>query len=660
MPIIDQAENILRLAVSFSILFLLLPVIIFREKGGGVEGFFSRYIKIVFLIIVMGYILAAIKLFESFSIFLVLIALIVLNRYREKKAKQAKVINQEKDLAKDELPLLAYFFQAFDGETWSMDVARSKIREVLVKFRIWLKDFIKNPYTLILFAVLCGSAYLRFYDPLTSASPGYSDAPNNIAWVKYITTSILFHDGIYPLGNHILIATWWKFAGDDILYIFKYSGALNGVLASLGIYLFLYKLTGRKTAGIVGAFIYGLLGALLPMEWGRQAATLPQEFALAFLAPTWYFTIRYLESKEERFLWTAAAAFATIGLSHSFIYALMVLGVVLIIFTYFLFGPRKNLKANVHLMIAGIASGVISVIPMLYGLLIGKEFHSTTTEFLTSTAVAEIPALTNVDEAVLLGIAAMVLLLVFNLFKKERNEPTVFIILLSILSFVIYIYLGSWTGYGVIISRSGILWAIVICLAIGFGYHAVIRILSIIIRPKIEIVLCVALLVGAIMTYPPVPAVPYKMISDNMINQYLKISDENIATTWTLISNEEGYWLSLHVAWHTHLWDFMEYSPETKIISKVNEDGTKQIIENEDIFIFLEKEVFDPISQETGVDLNFENKKQEIRNRVKNYALLAEWIDTFKRYHDNIEIYYEDDELTIYHIHQNAEDILKA
>lgn len=654
LPIIDQTENILRLAVSFTILFFLLPVLIFREKGGGVEGFFSRYIKMVFLIIVMGYVLAAIKLFESISIFLVLLSLIFYNRYRAR----TKINPENSD--QDKPPLSAYFLQAFDGDAVSIQWIRYKVREFLVRFKNGCIHLFKNPHTLILIGVLCSAAYLRFYDPLTHAAPGYSDAPNNIAWIKYTSMSLLFHDGIYPLGHHIFIATWWKFAGDDVLFIYKYIGPINGILASLGIYLFISKLTGKKTAGIVGAFIYGVLGQLLPLEWGRQVATLPQEFAMVFIVPTWYFTIRYLESKENKYFWTAAAAFAVIGLIHTLIYAMMVLGVVLIVFIYFLFGPRKNLKANINLMLAGIVSVIISGIPMLYGLLLGKEFHSTTTEFLTSTVVGEVPALTNVDQAVLMGIVAMLLLLMVNLFKKERLEPTIFVILLSILSFVIYIYLGTWTGYGVIISRSGILWGIVICLAIGFGYHAIVQILSIIIKPKIEIMLCVVLIVAATVYYPPTPPAPYKMINDIMINQYLKISNENVATTWMLISNEEGYWLSLHVAWHTHLWDFMEYSPETKIITKFNEDGTKQVLENEDIYIFFEKKVFDPMSEEKIVELDFENKKLEIENRVKNYALMEEWIKTYKRFHDNIKVYYEDDELTIYHIHQNLEDIQEA
>ena len=643
MPIIDQTENILRFAISFSILFLLVPVLIFREKGGGVEGFFSRYIKMAFVIIVIGYILAAIKLFESISIIFVLVLLIILNHYRER----ARTDSESSTPVPNRPPLLACFLQTFDGDAWSW--IRSKVREALVKFMSWCNHLIINPYTLILIGVLCGAAYLRFYDPLIHAAPGYSDAPNNIAWVKYITMSDLFHDGIYPHGNHILLATWWKLAGDDILYTFKYSGALNGVLASLGIYLFISKLTGRKTAGIIGAFIYGILGQLLPLDWGRQAATLSQESALVFIIPCWYFAICYLEFKEKRYLWTASAAFATIGLIHTLIYALMVLGVILIILIYFLFNPQKNLGVNVHLMLAGIASAVISGIPMLYGLILGKSFHTTTFQFLVSTAVPTIPKLTHVDYAVLIGIIVMIILVLVNLImRKKRIEPILFVVLLSILSYISYMYLGWWTGNAVIVTRIGILWAIVICLAIGFGWHAIVQILSIVIRPKLEILLCLFVLVATTAYYQPTLPAPYKMFSDNMVNQYLRVSREFIPTTWMMVSNEEGYWLSLYNAWHTHLWDFLEYSPETKVISKLNENGTNQKLESEDILIFIEKKVFDP---------DLEIKKKEIENRIKNYALIEEWIKTFSRFHDNIILYHEDDELKIYHIHQKLEDI---
>jgi len=668
LPIYFQLENLIRLVVSFAILFLIFPALCFKEKHGGIEGFFSSFIKTVFFIIVVGYILTALKLFEFFSICTVFILFIVINKYKIKEnkalyspasfaAKRLKKVtrNKDKNQEKQKPPLFTYFFQAFDGGSLLFDWIPSKLRKILIQIRLKLVGFVKDPFSLFLFGVISITAFLRFYDPLIHAAPGFSDAPVHIAWIKYACSNILFHDGIYPLGHHILLATWWKFAGDDLLFIFKYSGALNGVLASLGIYLFLSGLTGRKAAGIVGAFMYGVLGQVLPLDWDRQAATLPQEFALVFLIPAWYFTIRYIQSKEKRFLWTAGSAYAVIGLIHTLVYAFMVFGVVLIILVYFVSDIRKNFRANVNLMLAGIASGIISALPMIYGLLLSEKFHASSFEFMTSVTQAKIPNITDTDYTVLIALSAIFLLMIFSILKKKGIELTVFIIFCSILSYIFYRYLGLWTGNGIIVSRISILWGMVVCLTIGYGWHAIAQILSVVMRPKFEFVICIAFLAVAIAYYPPTPPHPYKMVPDTTINQYLSISHKYVPTTWMMVSNEEGYWLCLSEAWHTNLWDFLEYSPVAKRITKENTGGTKQDIDVEDIFVFFEKKVYNPFPLEKPGDLFFE----KIQNRINNYTLLQQWLAAFSQFHTNIEIFYENDELRVYHIHQNLEDIKK-
>lgn len=638
MPIVDQMDNIIRTIVSFSILFFLFPYIIFREKGSGIEKFFSGYVKMVFLIIAAGYVLVAVKLFEFFSIFVFLILCWVISRTYLRKSQET--LEQRKSF------FMSIFFDLFD-QRYSAEWAKAKAKEFGVLYKNRFLNFCTNPSIIVLFGVICVSAYLRFYDPLNHATPGMSDASVNLAWVKYITSNILFHDGIYPHGMHIYQATMLKFAGDDAIYIFKYTGPLNGILTILGLYLFVWKLTNRKTAGIVAAFMYGVLGFLLPLGWERQATTFPQEFGMVFLLPAWYFTLRYLETKEKLHFWNATASYAALGLIHALVYGFMALGVVLILFVYLITGFRRHIKQIIRLSLAGIASGVIAVLPILYGWLIGKTFHSTSLEYLTSEATATIPVLTTVDYLIFAIMGGTFILLLWNIFQKKRWEPYLFILFLTVIANLSYRYLGWLTGNAVIVSRISLLWAIVICISIGLGWHFIMQLLRFF-KPRMEILLCIVLLVVGTVYYRPMPAVPYKMMNDSMINQYLNISNEYVPTTWMMVSNEEGYWLSLNKAWHMHLWDMLEYSPtsEKNKIVRIDEDGQEQILDTEDIFIFIEKKVFDP---------NLSIYEPIIAERIKNYALLEEWVDTYRENNDNIRLYYEGDDLKVYHIQQDLE-----
>ena len=638
MPIVDQMDNIIRMIVSFSILFFLFPYFIFREKGSGVEKFFSGYVKMVFLIVSAGYVLAAVKLFEFFSLFVFLVLCWMVGRSYLTKSEQT--LEQKKSF------IMSIFLDVFDKQ-YSTDWMKAKAKEFGVLCKDKFLNFSTTPATIILFGVICVSAYLRYYDPLSHATPGMSDASVNLAWVKYITMNILFHDGIYPHGLHIYLATLLKFAGDDAIYIFKYAGPLNGILTSMGLYLFVWKVTHRKTAGIVAAFMYGVLGFMLPLGWERQATNFPQEFGLVFMLPAWHFTLRYLETKERLHFWNAGAAYAVLGLVHSLIYAFMALGVALILFVYLITGFRRHIKSVLKLSLAGIVSAVIAFLPILYGWLIGKTFHGSSVEYFTGEALATIPALTMLDYGVFAIMGGTFLLILWNISKSKQWRPLLFIILLTVMANLSYRYLGWLTENVVVISRISLLWAIVVCMAIAMGWHFIMQPLRFF-KQRFEIIFCIIVLVSATAYYRPVPAVPYKMMNDSMINQYLNISHQYIPTTWMMVSNEEGYWLSLYKAWHTHLWTFLEYSPTSgkDRIAKINEEGQKEILDTEDIFIFIEKEIFDP---------NIGIYEQIIAERIKNYALLEEWIDTYSRHNDNIVLYYEGDDLKVYHIHQSME-----
>ena len=633
MAIYDQSENLIRLAIAFVTLFVLFNSLIFREKGEFGERFFSKYVKMVFLIITTGYGFVLIKLYEMISL-LVLITLFSIF-WRLPPGKRMITLKERYSL------LGLIFYETLDGSFQLGSWIKQKLK---TKAEVFGKSFLKiilDPLNYLLVAVICGAVYLRFHDPLSHAAPGLSDASVAIAWMKYISERILFHDGIYPQGMHIYHATLLKFAGTDAIYVVKFAGPFNGVLTTLTLYFFVQQLTGRKTAGIISAFVFGILGPFLYLDWMRQAATNSQEFALVFLFLAWHYTIRYFNTKEKSYLWTGAITLSVIGLIHSLVWAFACIGIVLIALSYFIFGPLKNFKAIMNVALGGIVSGVISGIPLIIGLLMGKGYHSSSLNYLVSARITDIQELAYLDYAAVGGIVLMLVLLLFSKWLKERPEPLLFMVLISIATLLSYKYLGWLTGNTLLIGRMGLLWSIIICLAIGIGWHALLKIFKT--TKPIEVFLCMAFLMIVTNIYKPMPAQPYKMHHDVMVNQYLRITKEFKPTPWTLVSNEEGYAISLNKGWHMNLAELVDnYSPRIEKI--VRNDDPSQVLESENIFLLIEKIVFEPPSY---IDV-----REIIENRKKYYLLMEEWVEKYSSLNNNIEVYYEDENIKIYYINQ--------
>jgi len=122
-------------------------------------------------------------------------------------------------------------------------------------------------------ATFFGASYLRFYDAIKNAGIALSDAYVTLAWTKYIEARQLFHDGLYPQGFVIVLSVIRKVASIDPLLVLKFIGPLNAVLIVVGLYYFASRSTRSPVAGLVAAFVYGVLPNTLPIEYQRQAST---------------------------------------------------------------------------------------------------------------------------------------------------------------------------------------------------------------------------------------------------------------------------------------------------------------------------------------------------------------------------------------------------
>lgn len=649
--IIGQIGNLIRCGLATIIVLSVIPLIIFPVEGESIlERLFSRYIRMVAFIIILGYVLVALKIYEGVVIIFSFILMAVLIRLALKYRSQT--------LFNVKMAFFTRFYDFIDGVYHPLRLLRQNFKknthQIHPKQWVYYLPSLPSALIAILFiGIMAFTAYLRFYDTLRHAAPSMMDAYVVLAWLKYIDGRILFHDGIYPQGYFIYLSVMHKLSATDALYIMKYTGALNGILITLSIYLFVAKTTGRKLAGLMGAFVYGVLGMILPGGWDRQGASLPQEFAMIFLLPAWYYAIAFYQTHKKHYLWTAAAAFSVIGLVHSLIMAFLWLGLACILGAYMFVDFKEMLRSSKTLLKFGVFTVLVAALPAGIGLLLGKGFYGSSLEYLTSTSVAQegitLPILTTVDKFAVIG---FIIFFIISFIKKKSKSDMIAplaVFLLGVASFIFYLYVGPYSRSEVLLARSGVLWSMVAPLGVGFGLEGLIRIIP---RNKgklvntISIVLVMVLMTWGISYYKPEPPAPYKKQYDVEINQYLKIANEHTPAQWNIVGDIDNYDLALGRGWHINMGDFVKwYDPQKARLSKMD-NGILAYLITKDLFIFEEKTQYYVVGNEKIL------QEQEI-----DYEALRVWIGKYKQYHNDLTIYYEDDNIVIYHIENVNTDI---
>ena len=625
--------------LAFFILFFALPAVIVHDKRKfSLDKFFSNYIYMVFLLIVTIYILAATKLYEVPALFLVLLIIGYIS-YR---------VNNKAHIVEHKLfSFRSWFYDFIDGFEKIVG-----IKPFLVSVQQSFKEL--KAYNILKFFVLCSvfahAAYLRFYDAFVNAAPALSDAYVTLAWTKYINRRILFHDGLYPQGMHIYLSVISKIAFIDPYYILKFMGPINGLLIVISIYLFAQRMSKSWLVGAVAAFMYGSLGYYIDPDFIRQASTNSQEFAFVFITPCWYFFHKYIKDGDKRDLVTAFLAACVLGFIHTLAFAYMALGVFLLLVSAITIKPKEYFKKVLLISGLGVLSGVISMLPIGIGYLVGYKFHSSSANYLlaTSSYIMQ-PKLQIFDYAALGCIALMFLYSFISKRFKENKLAVRFVFLLGVFGFGFYYYAGFLTQSVLIGSRAIYFWDFVVAISFGFGIYVIYDMFLFIFKNGyFEAFFCIALVLSANYYYKPSPYVPYKMESNANIKGYLSISTEFLPTEWMIVSQEEGYALCFGIGNHLLVRNFLAgYNPTDKQLVYRDAGGEQKLV-TPDTFIFYEKKVFKPIIYGGA---SYGELTAIIDRREKEMPKLLDWINKYKETHNNLSIYYEDENLRIYRIH---------
>lgn len=628
--------------LAFIILYLICPRFLFLDKEVTLDSFVANFLKMIFATIIVGYLLAFLKLFEFLSLAIVFI---LASSYHFSFGKHKHLASEKK------ITISAYVFNYLDGtESIKKDIKKlfhSKKDRVKAQVNGATNKKMLSFDIALLWFVLLYSAYLRFFDVYYYAAPAMSDGSVTLAWMKYIIQRVIFQDGIYPQGFHIYLATIQKLAFIDPLYILKYSGPFNGVLITFGLYFFVSRTTKERAPALVGAIIYGILGSYLSIDWMRQAATNSQEFGYVFIFPSLYFTYKYLLHRERKYFVSAFSGICITGFVHPIAYAFNVLGVALMGILACSIDFRENFKVVWRVFISGIGSVIIALTPLGIGFLFGKEFHGSSAEFLTEKVqVVTSPQLRVLDYVALCALVLLVGYLIVNFRTLKNQFIEMYVFLFSTVAFVFYYFGGVVTQNAVVATRFSDLWALNSPLAISFGFYVLLKLMrSRIVRWVTGTAVSIGILLATLFYLKPEPILTYKMERNEEVEQYLKISSMCNPTQWVIVSDTQGAYSQI-LGRGTHIRTnefFSKYNPNEKYLYY---EGTEYKIP--DIFIYYDKKLF---SFGKSEDLNEELVESTNRRNEAN-KILETWLEEYKKVHANAEVFYEDDNFMIYHIKQ--------
>jgi hypothetical protein len=636
-------EPITHYAFAFILLFIIVPLLVFKSNYEEIgDKLLSYYMTMVFTIIVIGYLLVIMKLFEFISIVIVFSIMLIMKNWDHFKNMKKR-------------PTISYFLKSLFDFLEGLHFTNGKIIKVwiIVKLGI-IREHLKEQFKLtkaievILFIIILSIAsYIRFFDAIYNAAPPLSDSYVTLAWMKYIDSRVLFHDGIYPQGFHIYLATLFKFSAIDGLYVLRYTGPLNSIFIMLGLYYVIKKFSGNGIGALVAASIYGCFVSFIdwfPIE--RQVGTNSQEFAFVFIFPALYFLINYCLTNKNQNLYYGMLGTAVIGLVHSFAFVFMGLLIGILLICY-LIQMRKISQIIMRLVVCSLLTVVIAIVPIGLGMIFGKELHSSSVDYLLSNNNNNqfYPMLVLVDYTTLACLSINLLLLFNKRITKKERFVILFCVLSGLLTFCIYYFGGTITNSVLVASRSLELWGLMVPFIIGICLSVASKQLSYK-KLKVAFFILTISLCTTLLYLKAGPIIGYKLEHNANIEQYLKIRKDMRPKSWLMVSNDEGYSVALGTGFHMHLYDFLHnFDSSKETLTRFGESKPDLSIPPH-VFILFEKNIF-KVSKDNSIYPLLEPKYKQ---RETDYIKLVDWLNNHETNDYSVVIYYEDANIIIYYL----------
>ncbi|MDF2647828.1 MAG: hypothetical protein K0Q73_3633 [Paenibacillus sp.] len=483
-------------------------------------------------------------------------------------------------------------YEYFDGKYTLKQVLIDYVSHMYVQIKEMLRLRFSGPVRIIgtvsCLSVIGLAGYIRYYDVLFHGAPSYGNQYTSLKWIKDIRENILFTDGVLPQGFYVFWATVQEFARIDTLHMVNYTGALSSILTMLGIYFFISRLTENKLGSIVGVTLFALAGEFIdPLYWQWQAEADPRTFAYVFLLPTLYFLILFLRGRNRDAFRTMFAGMLVIALMDPVSLLLLLLGVFLVIMFLFL-GKKKIEGSSISkAYLSWGTAAAISILPIGIGLVSGKHIHIAFIQMFQSNPV-----------------------LPFML----SAAPSILILL--------------------------------ICVAVGFIWHYCFRVFrGSSLRKLVEAGIIVVIIVISIGFASLRPVQSLKIDWDEAVAQYVRITKEHPPQSWMIVGKDTWNPLARGMGYHMSIDELVNNYDPSKMSLTRNGAGEPDTNIAPNVFIYYEKRLREVDNDAAAGQLASLYKEWD-----KDMKDLKVWLDRYALLHPKAKVYYEDDNIAIYHL----------
>ncbi|OQB15151.1 MAG: hypothetical protein BWY15_00521 [Firmicutes bacterium ADurb.Bin193] len=623
---------------AFILLFFVVPRIIFvYNEGEGAKNAVSNYIRLVFWLIVSGYVTVALKLFEFLTVAAVMLVFGAY-KYNKKRISQGDI---SRDLKDDVNILLINHVERVERIQGKLLLWWEKRVNAFHRVLSVCFGDIGTATGVILFVIVFAYiGYLSLYESFFRLSPAEFDGYATLIRTKHIGQRILFADGIYPQGFYILLSVLQKFAQTDHLFIVNFAGPINALLIGLGIAFFVSRTGSGKAGGIFAALIFGWLGCFSDITAPLRIVPSPLQMSIVLAFPVLYFLYEYMchcrkEDLITLFLGTAAAGFV-----HPMGFAFIIAGAVTLAISSFLRDIKGNFIRVLRLAAIIASAGIIASLPVFLGLLYGKEFDIIALQTLfspDSKAGAGIPFIRTIDY---IAFCALGLLLInAAMVVKDKNEFTakIWIVLFGCGGFSAY-YFSPLLMNGYLTNAAALLWLLLIPVVLVSAASAVVKAFGRLVKMKRLEYIVLAVSIGAVAAVFPVsPLTAKRYMPEYLPKQYISITKTFRPTRWMMVSRREGAALAYGKGYHMTIDEFVtRYNPYSERLTDRGGLFSKNN-STQDTLIF------------------YENDNDEQYD-------IARWLEEFKETHSNIWLYYKENGLEVWRINQQPgrEDVMNG
>jgi hypothetical protein len=554
--------------------------------------------------------------------------------------------------------LFAHLLRMLDIVSWNFFKERG---------RDWLKDlgqrfnFFQMLSLALLAAVIVGTGLVRLMPVWNHAAPFSVEYYETLEHIKRLQLNQMYGEGYrVPLGLPMLAQTLSLLSQVNVAIVLHFLGAVSSMMLAGSIAYVVYRATLSLQGSIVGAALFGLFNVFLPMDMRYQVEADSLVLASAFLLPSLSFLAEYCAEPRLRTLAITLAGLFCALTVNLFVGGMAFVGAFAVLVGALLHTFRLSwLRGSRLLVMVGVVAALlVGFYLVMRGMLDHDSFKNAMQVLMYDQHVnryfsmyGSLPQFFVWLSVILFGVCVLL-----SAWKFSNTS--------------IPLQLFSWGAFGfallflvqynpdemasVIPSSQidfllSITAAIAMGIAIGWGARLGDRVLMRLqARGWMEnawrlLVLGTALF--AVWFYSPVQSVAfeYTVEPDGFAKSLYLIEQNYMPYQWTVVSHQGTALTGMN---RGRFLDYGYFSSRYKAESY--KQGTKEGVPTPVIFIFVER------SREQS------NVATELATGNSGAAeIIKDWLDAYQKTHNDLRIFYSDEEVVVYTIEDPAVNALR-